>query len=45
MTIRPDDMAAFKAVLDDKSWSTNADEIAPHLVEWRDRYQADRRSC
>lgn len=39
MTIRPDDMAAFKAVLDDKSWSTNADEIAPHLVEWRDRYQ------
>ena len=31
----------LKAALPDGSWTQDADIIAPHLVEWRDRYQGD----
>ena len=32
-------LSALKEALPTKSWTEDADIIAPHLVEWRDRYQ------
>lgn len=34
-----DGYAALKAALPTKSWTDDPDRIAPHLVEWRDKYQ------
>ncbi|WP_281301275.1 MULTISPECIES: FAD-binding oxidoreductase [unclassified Iodidimonas] len=38
MTLQHDHLAALKAALDPGDWSEDADLIAPHLVDWRDRY-------
>ena len=35
---KEDCIAALKTALPDKSWSQDSDKIAPHLVEWRDRW-------
>lgn len=32
-------LEALKACVDDKGWTDNPDDLAPHLSEWRDRYR------
>jgi len=34
-----DGIEALKTALPAQSWTQDADIIAPHLVEWRDKYQ------
>jgi FAD/FMN-containing dehydrogenase len=36
-----DGISALKAALPHGSWTQDADIIAPHLVEWRDKYQGE----
>ncbi len=39
MSVSPDTLARLKAVLGPAGFSEDQDEIAPHLVEWRSKYQ------
>jgi FAD/FMN-containing dehydrogenase len=32
-------LTALKAALDPKAWSEDPDELAPHVRDWRGRYQ------
>jgi FAD/FMN-containing dehydrogenase len=39
VTVSPDTIARLKAALGPNGFSEDAQEIAPHLVEWRSKYQ------
>ena len=36
-----DGITVLKAALPKTAWTQDADIIAPHLVEWRDKYQGE----